>query len=126
MKNNRKLKEIANVPVVDSRTHTPVAPKINKLESLEDFRALPEGMKVHSIINAKICHYIMIKENPKLPGNFIMLSTGNYTEVVNIKPNFDAKRNCWFIDYNSKEVGEIIIAQVECLIESYKQIFFYD
>ena len=119
--------ETNNIAVIDERTVEPTKEyKIKKLESVEDFRLLPEGMKVHSIINGKICHYIMIKENPKCPGYFIMISSGNYTEAAVIKPCFESKRNCWFIDYNSKEVGEIMIEQTKCLIESYKEIYFHE
>ena len=127
---NRIAKPALQGTVVEKRIFSlpAVAPerKIARLTSLEDFRLLSEGTKVNSIINGKITHYLFVKENFKCEGYFIMINSGDYTEAVVVKPNFDHSRHFWFVGYNSKLVGDEIIRQTHDLIESYKEIYSHE
>lgn len=91
-----------------------------KKMTLEDFKALKFGDKVHQICNGKHRSYTYVGRMPQSPENYFILSDGE--DLIHV---YRTKLFGWYSGkYDSKFVGELLIQFHQRAIERITKIHF--
>ena len=97
-----------------------------------DFEKLSIPTKIHRISQGKVEHFIYLGTNPMVSNTMVVLSSGDYTDAKCLRYpeprefKFDDEsefKEVFVKDYNSQEVGEIMIKQLNRKIAVVNEIY---
>jgi hypothetical protein len=104
--------------------------EILKLKS--DFEKLSIPTKIHRISQGKVEHFVYLGTNPMVSNTMVVLCSGDYTDAKCLRYpeprefKFDDEsefKEVFVKDYNSQEVGEIMIKQLYRKIDVVQEIY---
>ena len=85
--------------------------KINFINSFEELSALPKGNKVHRIHSGNISTIIIVGLIPQSKG--LIIANNDSLKDVKFIYERDFEENQYTLDYDAKEVGLLMIEQIE-------------
>lgn len=95
------------------------------IDSIEDFKKLQPKDKVYEIRNGQKFPWRYIAENPLVEG-VVLASDGDYTKMTCIS-KFSFRPGVYYTGvYDSKFIGEKMIAQLNARIDSTKEVYLKD
>ena len=95
----------------------------NRIEDKEYFESLKTWEKFYVIEDAKIKIYRFVSFHPKLNDYVLAINDNCYSNITNVKMDFENSNIVYLKSYDSYEVGEIMISQLEKKIEHVKSVY---
>lgn len=95
----------------------------NIITNIEFFDELKPWDKFYVITGGKIKAYRFACKHPYIKERIIVVNDHSYTETCSLFIDLEDKDKVFLSNYNSYEVGEIMINQLEDRIESIKEVY---